>query len=49
MTLEEAYNAGLNQAKWQVTKAMLALHSEIDVKTRKLLKFICDEIDRERK
>ena len=49
MTLEEAYNAGIKQAQWQVTKAMMAVDSEIPPKTKRLLKFIHDEIEKELK
>lgn len=53
MTNEEifAYNTGLKQAQWQITKAMLALSYE-DIlydETKQLLKFIHDEIEKEKK
>lgn len=46
-----AYNAGLNQAKWQITKAMLAMEYNDDMTARikSLLKFIHDEIEKEKK
>lgn len=47
-----AYNAGLKQASYQLTKAMMAL--EIDEifainDIKRLLKFIHDEIEKEKK
>lgn len=51
MKLEEAYNAGLKQAQWQVTKAMLGLSvtDSLYQETKQLLKFIHDEIEKEMK
>lgn len=53
LTKEEifAYNAGLKQAQWQVTKAMLALDLDGKIKKeiRTILKFIYDEIEKELK
>lgn len=49
---EETYNLGLKHAQWQITKAMLALSSELGLimtyfDVHKLLKFIHDEIEKE--
>ena len=51
-----AYNAGLKQAQWQITKAMMGLTVDEFIDgffgvndIRKLLKFIHDEIEGERK
>ena len=46
-----AYNTGLKQAQWQVTKAMLALsyNDILYAETKRLLKFIHDEIEKEMK
>ena len=43
------YNAGLKQAQWQITKAMLALGDDLPPKTKRLLRFIYDEIEKEMK
>jgi len=43
------YNYGIKQAQFHITKAMLALDSEIPPKTKRLLKFIYDEIEKELK
>jgi len=41
---------GLKQAQWQITKAMLALDLEFDMpEVKRLLKFIHDEIEKEKK
>lgn len=49
-----AFNAGLEQAKWQITKAMMALNIELDVlysvtDIKNIMKFIHDEIEKEKK
>ena len=44
-----AFNIGLKQAQWQITKAMLAADNEIPPKTKRILKFIHDEIEKELK
>ncbi len=51
MTNNDLYNAGLKQAQWQVTKAMLALSvtDGLYAETKRLLKFIYDEIEKELK
>lgn len=51
MTETESYNAGLKQAQWQVTKAMLALSVTdcLYAETKRLLKFIHDEIEKKMK
>ena len=50
-TIEEIniYNYGIKQARWHITKAMLALDSDIPPKTKRILKFIHDEIEKELK
>jgi hypothetical protein len=50
----KAFNFGLKQAQWQITKAMLALTLELDVlysvtDIKNLMKFIHDEIEKEKK
>ena len=50
----KAFNIGLKQAQWQITKAMLALTLELDVlysvtDIKNLMKFIHDEIEKEKK
>lgn len=51
ITTEEKiiYNYGILQAQFHITKAMLALDSEIPPKTKRILKFIYDEIGKELK
>ncbi len=48
-----AFNVGLKQAQWQITKAMLALSLSFDIcdipEIKRLLKFIHDEIEKEKK
>lgn len=43
------YNYGIKQAQWHITKAMMALNREIPPKTKRILKFIHDEIEKEMK
>lgn len=46
-----AFNLGLSQAQWQVSKAMMGLSYTrvLDKETKQLLKFIYDEIEKEKK
>lgn len=53
LTEEEinAFNIGLKQAQWQITKALLGLGTTdvLDARTKRILKFIYDEIEKEKK
>lgn len=43
------YNYGIKQAQWQITKAILALEDSIPHETKRLLKIIHDNIEKELK
>lgn len=45
-----AFNTGLGQAQWQITKAMMALdlHGNAGKEIKTILKFIHDEIEKEK-
>ena len=47
-----AFNTGLRQAQWQISKAMMALKIDVSLspfEVRELLKFMYDEIEKEMK
>lgn len=46
-----AYNTGLEQAKWKITKAMMSMDFNhiLTPEVKRLLKFIYDEIEKEKK
>lgn len=46
-----SYNTGLDQEKWNITKAMMAMDFKdiLTPEVKRLLKFIHDEIEKEKK